>query len=177
MARSVGSTRAKNVDACSARLLTFAALVAITACGSNAGTGGQVTTPASAAPTAHPCSVVSPAARPPIGSAQAMTVIPVEVMTGVPASSGVIDLGLATCVTVGVSQRVAVRVRARIPPLPAESHTGLGLLSAITVSPAVPASETVPQAAQYTLSFTAQSAGSTVITYLAATCNLPPGVC
>jgi hypothetical protein len=106
-----------------------------------------------------------------------MTVIPVEVRTGVPASSGLLDLGPATCVSVGVSQRVAIHVRARIPPLPAEAHAVPRLLSAITVSPAAPAPETVPQAGQYTLLFTAQSAGSTVITYLAATCNLPPGVC
>jgi hypothetical protein len=160
-----------------ARLLIVVAVVVVTSCGPNAATGGQPTTPASATATATACRAESPAARPLIGSAQAMTVIPVEVLTGVPASSGVMDLGMAACVTVGVSQKVAVRVRARIPPLPAESRAAPPLLSAIRVSPAVAAAATVPEAGDYTLLFTAQSAGSTVITYLAATCNLPPGVC
>jgi hypothetical protein len=153
------------------------AAIALTACGSSAAKEGPPTSSASAAPTAPACRAESPAARPPIGAAQALTAIPVEVLTGVPASSGVMDLGTASCVTVGVSQKVAVHVRARMPPLPAEVHTSPGLLSAITVSPAVAASAAAPQAGDYTLLFTARSAGATVITYLAATCNLPAGVC
>jgi hypothetical protein len=106
-----------------------------------------------------------------------MSVIAVAVVRGAPASSGVMDLGAASCVSVGVSQNVAVHVHARIPPLPAESRVAPPLLSAIAVSPAVDASTSTPQVGEFTLTFTALSAGSTVITYLPATCGLPPGVC
>jgi hypothetical protein len=87
----------------------------------------------------------------------------------------VLDLGTAACVNVGLSQRVALHVRARVPPLPAESPAA-ALLSAIAVSPAV-ATTAAPQSGIFTLTFTAQEPGSTAITYLAATCSLPPGVC
>jgi hypothetical protein len=114
--------------------------------------------------------------HPPAGQAQALSVVPVRVLAGVPASSGLMDLGTAACVNVGVSQRVALHVRARVPPRPAESPTTRALLSAIAVSPAV-ATNATPQSGMFTLTFTAQESGSTAITYLAATCDLPPGVC
>jgi len=34
-----------------------------------------------------------------------------------------------------------------------------------------------PQAGRYTVTFTAQKAGTTALTYLPAMCTLPPGVC
>ena len=86
-------------------------------------------------------------------------------------------LGLVSCVNVGVGQVVSIDVRARVPPWPAEAHEGRQLLSSIALSPAVPSPATVPQAGRYTLTFTAQTAGTTAVTYLPATCTLPPGAC
>ncbi|MDQ6846740.1 MAG: hypothetical protein M3019_04035 [Candidatus Dormibacteraeota bacterium] len=127
--------------------------------------------------TATPCQGTSPAARPPIGAAQALRVIPVHVLATVPATSTVMDLGSAACVNIGVSQRVSLHVRARIPPSPLETPPTPRLLSDITVTPAVPLSATAPRPGAYTLTFRAQSAGSTAIAYLAATCTLAPGAC
>jgi hypothetical protein len=150
----------------------------LAACGAGGPAGGQPTPSPAATVTAAPCVATSPSARPPVGATQALGVIPVHVLIGVPASAEVMDLGTALCVNVGVSQRVAVHVHARIPPLPAESRVApVPLLSAIEVSPAVAAPAGTPQAGAYTLTFTAQRPGSTAITYLPATCALPAGVC
>jgi hypothetical protein len=47
----------------------------------------------------------------------------------------------------------------------------------MVLSPPVPSLAAVPRAAQYTITFTAQAAGSTAVTFLPATCTLPSGVC
>ncbi len=163
------------------QLVAVMSAALVTGCGSSGSTGGQptamATVTATATATAPPCTAASPGSRPPIGEAQALSVIPVHVLAGVPASSGVMDEGTASCVNVGVSQRVSVHIHARIPPWPAETRAAPPLLSAITVSPAVGPSASVPQAGDYMMMFTARLVGSTTITYLAATCTLPPGVC
>ncbi len=161
------------------RLIVGVAAVAVTGCGSASGPAqsGIVTTAATATATAAPCQGTSSAARAPIGAAQALRVIPVRVLATVPASATVMDLGSAACVNVGVSQRVSLHVQARIPPSPLETPPTPRLLSDITVTPAVPSAATAPRPGTYTLTFTAQAAGSTAITYLAATCTLSPGAC
>lgn len=162
------------------RLIVAMAAFGVAGCGSPSGQpapSGIVTTTPTPGATAPPCSATSPAPRGPIGAAQALTVIPVRVLATVPASSTVMDLGGAACVTVGVSQRVALHVQARIPPAPLETRLAPRLLSDITVTPAVPSSANVPRPGAYTLTFTAQTAGTTAITYLAATCTLSPGAC
>lgn len=163
------------------RLIVGVVAVAVTGCGS---AGGQPTPSAVVTSTATATATVTAGAchgtaagAAPIGAAQALTVIPVRVLATVPATSTVMDLGSAACVNVGVSQRVALHVQARIPPSPLETPPTPRLLSDITVTPAVPASAAAPRPGTYTLTFTAQSAGSTAIAYLAATCTLPPGAC
>jgi hypothetical protein len=86
-------------------------------------------------------------------------------------------MGLASCLNVGVGQVVSIDIDARVPPWPAEAREGGKLLSSIALSPALPSPATVPQAGRYTLTFTAQKAGTTAVTYLPAMCTLPPGVC
>ena len=149
------------------------AALAVAACGS-AGTAPQSpnTSPASLTPGA--CATGSPPARAPIGAAQALSIIEVHVLSAVATSSGVLDVGTTTCIDVGVSQVVSLHVHARVPPLPAEAAASPALLSPISVSPAA---TPTPVAGDFTLTFTARRTGSTVITFLSATCNLPPGVC
>ncbi len=152
------------------------ATVAATACGSIPPAGGGTPSATGATATAPPCTAVSSSAHP-IGAAQALSAIPVLVRADVPVSAGVKNLGRALCVTVGVGQMVSVRINARVPPWPAEVHTARAVLSTISITPSVPSDGTALQPGDYTLTFTAQSAGATAITYLAATCALPPGVC
>jgi hypothetical protein len=167
-----------------ARAAAVALVLVMASCGSGSAAGrpGPTSTPvvlptSTPLPTAPPCPAPSsPAAAAPIGAAQARTVVRVHVAAGVAVSPGVLQLGAVGCVSVGVGQQVAISVDARIPPLPAEP-VGPRLLSAITVSPPVPGDPNQPHPGHYTFTFTAQAAGSTVITYLPATCNLPPGVC
>ncbi|PZR78239.1 MAG: hypothetical protein DLM65_13440 [Candidatus Aeolococcus gillhamiae] len=162
------------------RLIMGVAAAAVAGCGSASGQPAQpgiVTPAATATATATPCQGTSPAARAAVGAAQALSVIPVRVLATVPATVAIMDLGSAACVNVGVSQRVSLHVRARIPPLPVETLPTAPLLSDITVTPAVPSSATAPRPGTYTLTFTAQAPGSTAITYLAATCTLSPGAC
>lgn len=155
--------------------LWIIAPLALAACGSAGSVGGPVT-PTVAEVTPHPCGSSPAPARGPVGATQALRVVTVHVLTGVALTAGVIDVGAASCVDVGVSQRVTVHVRARVPPLPSESRSAsTPLLSAIAVSPAV--TTTTPQAGDYTLTFTALASGTASITYLPATCALPPGVC
>ena len=151
--------------------MTLAAL-AVAGCGS-AGTAAQSPTMSPSLHTPGACATSSAPAHAPIGAAQALSIIPVHVSGAVATSSGVLDLGTTACVDVGVSQVVSLHVRARVPPLPAEAHGSAALLSPISVSPAV----ATPTAGDFTLTFTARRAGSTAITFLSATCNLPPGVC
>ncbi|MGH7722087.1 MAG: hypothetical protein ACRENL_04520 [Candidatus Dormibacteria bacterium] len=124
-----------------------------------------------------PCTAASPSAHPPIDATQALSVIPVRVLADVPVSAAILKLGQVSCVTVGVGQTVSIEVAARVPPRPAEARAGSPLLSRITLSPAVPSAAAAPRSGRYRLTFTAQAAGATMITYLAATCTLPPGVC
>jgi hypothetical protein len=84
---------------------------------------------------------------------------------------------MVSCATVGVGQTVSIEIRARVPPLPAETHAGAQLLDGITVSPALASAASVPQAGRYVVTFTAVHTGTTALTYLPATCALPPGFC
>ena len=167
----------------SARLCVLTLAMAGVGCGSDAGAGRQPPTPSStatatAAISPAPCgAAASPSAHAPIGATQALSVISIVIVAGAPASAGVMKLGMVSCVTVGVGQVVSIEVRARIPPLPAESKESAPLLSAITVFPAVASPASVPQAGEYAVTFTALRAGATALTYLPATCTLPPGVC
>jgi hypothetical protein len=165
-----------------ARLLLLTMATAGVSCGSSAGAGGRPATAAAtatvtASATPAPCAVASQPAPAPVGATQALSVISIRVLSDIPVSAGVLTLGMVSCVTVGVGQTVAIEIRARVPPLPAETHAGAQLLSGITVSPAVPSSASVPQPGQYAVSFTALHAGTTTLAYLPATCTLPPGVC
>jgi hypothetical protein len=161
-----------------ARWLALMMAVAAAGCGSNTGAGGQpATSPATATASPPACAAASPPAHAPIGAAQALSIIRVGVLSDVPVSTGVLKLGLVSCVNVGVGQVVSVDINARVPPWPAEAHQGMQLLSSIALSPAVPSPATVPRAAEYTIIFTARAAGTTAVTYLPATCTLPPGVC
>lgn len=101
--------------------------------------------------------------------------IAVLVSAGVATTPGRLQLG-TSCVSVGVGQEVSIAVDARIPPVPVEAGQA-HLLSAISVSPPVPATSAVPLAGHYTLTFTAETPGRTSLAYLPATCKLPPGAC
>jgi hypothetical protein len=156
-------------------LLAVMLVLTAVACGSGTLSGGQ---PAAATTSAAPpCAAASAAARPPIGAAQALHVIAVGVLPDLPASAGVLHLGMAACVNVGVGQAVSIDIHARVPPWPAEATSAHQLLSSIALSPAVLSTVQVPQVGLYTLTFTARAPGTTALTYLPATCTLPPGVC
>jgi hypothetical protein len=165
-----------------ALLLLLTAAMAGVSCGSGAGAASRpatstATATATASASPDPCAVASPSARAPVGATQALSVISIRVLADIPVSAGVLKLGVVSCVTVGVGQTVSIEIRARVPPLPAETRTGAQLLAGITVSPAVASSASVPQAGQYIVLFTARESGTTALTYLPATCMLPPGVC
>jgi hypothetical protein len=146
-------------------------LFAVGACGTYGAPGQQ---PTGALPTASACPQGAPAASPPRGVTQALTLIQVHVTADVATTPGVLHLGSVTCVSVGVGQHVAVAIDARMPPIPAEQQ-GVHLLSAITVTPPVASGAGVP--GHYTVSFSAQQPGTTTLAYLPATCTLPPGAC
>lgn len=154
--------------------------IAGVSCGSNAGAANQPATSTAtpiASATADPCAIASQPAHAPVGATQALSVISIRVLPDLPVSASVLRLGMVSCVTVGVGQTVSIEIRARVPPVPAETHAGGQLLAGITVSPAVGSTASVPQPGRYVVTFTAVHAGTTALTYLPATCTLPPGVC